>query len=154
MAAASLACLVVHLLGMGWLAPVVTALIAASDDEHRVLLAVNGEHARVVLAHDASRPGMHPGHEHCAVAAVLVALASEATGGTDHVLSFPSGVKAADSGPRWDRGVARQRSSWVIPWFEPLALAPRLAGHPGMPRTVPGAGPVALLAVTSTVLRC
>lgn len=93
MRVAGAACLAAHLLGLGWLAPFLTALVAASDHDHRVLLSVNGEGARVVLAHDAARRGMEPRHEHCVVAAFLVALASESPGGGDHVLSFPSGIE-------------------------------------------------------------
>ena len=95
MAWAGTACLGAHLLGLGWLAPLVTALVAASDDEHVVSLSVGSHGSRVVLAHDSTRPGMAPGHEHCVVAALLVAMATELPGGHDHVLSFPSGVSGA-----------------------------------------------------------
>jgi hypothetical protein len=100
MRVAGAACLAAHLLGLGWLAPFLTALVAASDHDHRVLLSVNGEGARVVLAHDAARRGMEPGHEHCPVAAFLVALASESPGGGDHVLSFPSGIELGRASSR------------------------------------------------------
>ena len=71
----------------------ITAAVAASDDEHHVLLSMGPDGTRVTLAHDPGRPGMGLGHHHCLLATVLTAFAAPVSGESDHVLSFPEGLE-------------------------------------------------------------
>ena len=154
MRVAGAACLAAHLLGLGWLAPFLTA---ASDHDHRVLLSVNGEGARIVLAHDAARRGMEPGHEHCPVAAFLVALASESPGGGDHVLSFPLGIEIGRASPRGtvdapapsEGRPSDARPGGPSPWMD--SAGPPSPFNP--PRTDASSAAVVSV-VRSTILRC
>jgi hypothetical protein len=155
MRAAGAACLAAHLIGLGWLAPLLTALVAASDHEHQVLLSVNGEGARVVLAHDAARQGMEPGHEHCVMAAILVALSAEVPGGPDHVLAFPSGIGLLGNTPQGTHdpqaGPAPDFNNGC-PLQDSIALAARAARPAFHDRSAPRCAPGAV--AHSTVLRC
>lgn len=157
MQVAGAACLAAHLLGLGWLAPFLTALVAASDHDHRVLLSVNGEGARVVLAHDAARRGMEPSHEHCPVAALLVALASESPGGGDHVLCFPLGVEigrpshqgTVDAPVPPEGRPCHVSPGFRKPWIKAAGLPPAL-----IPPSADAASAASVAVVRSTVLRC
>lgn len=157
MRVAGAACLAAHLLGLGWLAPFLTALVAASDHDHRVLLSINGEGARVVLAHDAARRGMEPSHEHCPVAAFLVALASDSPGGGDHVLSFPSGIEIgrASSGGTVDAPAPSEarpgqaRPGGPSPWMDATGLP-----SPLDPSRRDAVSVAVVTVVRSTILRC
>lgn len=157
MRVAGAACIAAHLLGLGWLAPFITALVAASDHDHRVLLSINGEGARVVLAHDAARRGMEPSHEHCVVSAFLVALASESTGGGDHVLSFPSGIElgratsraSADAPAPPEGRPSDSRPGGPAPWQEGT-IRPATSE----PSRTDASSVAVVTVVRSTILRC
>lgn len=151
---AGLACLAAYLLGVGWLAPFATALIAASDAEHRVLLSVSVRGASIVLAHDVTRPGMQPGHEHHPVAALLVAMASEAPGGMDHVLSFPSGLELGGSGLRWERPGPVSKGIGVVGMSEVSSWLPNRASRTGGMALRMPTSPSSVAWMGTVVLRC
>jgi hypothetical protein len=86
-----------YLLGLGWLAPLVTAGLAAMDEAHGVDMVAGVNGPQVVLRHNASNPAQVPWHEHCAMASALTVLGSDDAGQQDHVLSFPTGVDVVRS---------------------------------------------------------
>ena len=149
-----MACLFAYLLGLGWLAPFVTALVAASDEDHRVLLCVGGDGARIVLAHDASRPGMQVTHHHCPLAAILVAIASDVPGGQDHVLSFPSGLKLGGNGSRCESHRITSAHGMTMGWLDPVVSPGRPWSQGSLPRRAPALPIATLRMLESTVLRC
>lgn len=89
---AALWLLILHGAGLGWTMPLATAALASVDDDHAVRLQWSSSAARVVLAHDALRPGREVRHDHCPLAGALVAMASPSRAGeSDHVLEFGPG---------------------------------------------------------------
>ncbi len=154
MRAAGTACTLAYLLGLGWLAPFLTALVAASDDEHRVLLSVSVDGARVVLAHDATRPGMESGHRHCMVAAVLAAMANDAPRGADHVLMFPSGLQHGGSGSRPEVQRVGGIPTMVAPWLDVAGVKEPCRRPCPRPPANPAARSASSRMLESIVLRC
>lgn len=84
-------CLLAYLLSATPLLPVITALVAWVDGEHRVSLSADKDSTRIVLSHDARDPRMALTHAHCAVSRALMLLA-ESSGpvDSDHILNFQS----------------------------------------------------------------
>lgn len=145
-------CLFAYLLSFGWLVPMFMAAVAASDDEHHVLLSTGPGGTRITLAHDPVRPVMAVGHHHCLLATVLTAFAAPVSGEGDHVLSFPEGLEF--------RGL-RDRETWG----KELGTAPELIrvlwwGFVGTEHRVNGIDPSRGIGgaraggTWSTVMRC
>lgn len=86
-----------YLLGLGWLAPLLTAGLAAMDEAHGVGMVSGVNGSKVVLRHDASNPDQVPWHQHCAMATALTVLGSDDSTRQDHVLNFPTGIDVVRS---------------------------------------------------------
>ena len=85
-------CLLAYVASATPLPPLVTALVAWMDSDHRVTLTADSDGTRVVLAHDAGTGRRAITHTHCAVSRLLTLLAEPAgPAPSDHILAFHSG---------------------------------------------------------------
>ncbi len=94
---ASAVLLGLYLLGLGWMAPLLTAGLAAMDEAHGVGMVTGANGSKVVLRHDAANPDQVPWHQHCAMATALTVLGSDDSTRQDHVLNFPTGIDVVRS---------------------------------------------------------